>query len=176
MDIRRARWLLIDCVVVAALAGCGGDESDSPGPQTVQSVRLPCVGRNVFTGFPVNVYEISDSFLNSAVAYANWDAYGNPYIAYGPRYYQLQSSLLRQFMQLHECAHHQSAGGDEIMANCMALVTLRRNALSANQESAIAQWHITYDSIYGPIGAQYGGSGAAFWQLTLQCAGPRGVG
>lgn len=127
-----------------------------------------CVGRHGVTGQPVQVYEAAGPTMGNAYAIANWAPNGWPSITYGPRFFALPP-LQREFIKFHECAHVSVPTMDEIQANCIALVEMRRRGLSAQQEQQIAQWTASE----GVVGFQYGGSGANFWLYTVQCAGSR---
>lgn len=131
-------------------------------------VNAQCIGRDGFTGQPAQVYETPGPTMGNAYAISNWAPNGQPVITYGPRFFLL-SPLLREFVKFHECAHLSVPTPDEIQANCISLTEMRRRGLSLQQEMQIGHWIATE----GSIGLQYGGTGATFWQLTLQCAGPR---
>ncbi len=131
------------------------------------AVGAQCVGRNAYNGLPQPAIITQGMTPGNAFAFTSFYPNGQPGILLGPRYFQL-APILRRFTDIHECAHANGAI-DEVQANCIALQTMRSQGLSAANENVIAQWHIGY----GPIGQQYGGTGANFWQYTLQCAGPR---
>jgi hypothetical protein len=101
-------------------------------------------------------------------AHAGWDPDGWPVIIYGPTYFHLPQSM-QQLTAIHECMHISVPTSNEFEANCRALLVMRERGLSAQEESYIAQFHINI----GPLPPRYGGSGKAFWQGTIQCAGPR---
>ncbi len=93
-------------------------------------------------------------------AHASWDPDGWPAITYGQAYFQLPP-LMQVFTSAHECGHLAARTSNEFLANCFALENL---PLSRQDKLFIAQFHMNI----GPLGPQYGGSGAAFWQLTMQ--------
>lgn len=71
----------------------------------------------------------------------------------------------------HECSHAQLPTSNEIMANCRAVNIMRQEGLlDASKEQALAVFHQNL----GPLPPQYGGSGAAFWQATMQCVNAGG--
>lgn len=127
-----------------------------------------CVGKNRFSGVTSVPTERSGATTDHAYAAIYFDpVHGHATIIYGERYQQT-APLFQAFIRRHECQH---ANGvlDEIMANCGALVQMRALGLTLEQESRIAAWH----AAEGSIDARYGGSGARFWQRTLDCAGAR---
>ena len=70
--------------------------------------------------------------------------------------------LMQVFTQHHECGHITLTTSNEFHANCYALQQLLNSGASANDIIFIRNFHYSV----GPIGPQYGGSGAAFWQNT----------
>ena len=129
---------------------------------------LQCVGRNRFSGV-VNV-AVEKQGENVSWSYAAFfvdPVLGTPTIVYGPRYLEI-GPLMQAFIRRHECQH---ANGvvDEIAANCAALVQMRALGLTAQQEAYLERWHLAE----GRLDPQYGGSGAAFWERTVRCAGTR---
>lgn len=127
-----------------------------------------CNSFNINTNHPQIANEISGNPPGNSIAFATWDGFGNPTIIYSLRYYQL-APLMKQFVWLHECAHLSIPTSDEIQANCTALLQLRDMGLTHHDEQLIANWTMSA----GPVGMQYGGTGEAFWALTLNCAGSR---
>ena len=99
-------------------------------------------------------------------AHSSWDMDGWPAITYGPPFFRLPP-IMQEFTKFHECAHLAEQTTDEFQANCSALRAMRSRGLSQQQENFIANFHRNI----GPIGPQYGGSGVAFWQGTLQACG-----
>jgi hypothetical protein len=162
-------------IISASLGSCGGGSDSSFAPigsgrgfsGSAQSTQ--CVGRNFYTGLPTVAVEQSQAVtVGNSYAITYFDPIsGIPVITYGPRFYQLHP-LLQVFSKFHECQH---ANGivSEVAANCRALIQMRNLGLSREEENIIAQWHIAE----GVIGAQYGGTGAALWSETVQCAGTR---
>ena len=104
-------------------------------------------------------------------AHASWDPDGWPAITYGPMFYQLPDTM-QKLTRLHECAHLTIPTMDEFAANCAALRVMRREGLSPAEEQYIGQFHMNI----GVLPPQYGGSGLAFWNGTMQLCGPRGRG
>lgn len=103
-------------------------------------------------------------------AHAGWDPDGWPAITYGPMFFQLPP-LMQELTKIHECMHISVPTMNEIDANCRALILMRQRGLSSGDESFIAQYHMLPELQNLP--PQYGGSGWAFWNGTIQCAGPR---
>lgn len=100
-------------------------------------------------------------------AHAGWDPDGWPAITYGPAFFQLPP-IMQRFTVLHECAHLVERTSNEFVANCRALMIMRQQGLTLEDENYIAQFH----GQIGPLGPQYGGSGAAFWAGTMRiCRG-----
>jgi hypothetical protein len=117
-----------------------------------------CRARHLFTGQEVFVRQrVGPSFF---WAHSGWDPDGWPAITYGPTYFQLPS-LMQIFTSYHECGHLVLKTTNEFAANCYALET---GPFDDDNKDDIA----TYHKSIGPIGPQYGGSGAAFWALTVQ--------
>ena len=96
-------------------------------------------------------------------AHVSMDPDGWPAITYGPTFFQLHP-IMQRLTVLHECAHLVERTSNEFLANCKALDIMRQQGLSSEEEKFIAQFHMQI----GPLGSQYGGSGAAFWAGTLQ--------
>jgi hypothetical protein len=160
---------------IPSLNGGAGAASREPANRSRERGSSPddvtCRARSAFNGQPVPAREQAGS-TGGAYAVSNWIG-GWPVITYGPRFSSL-SPLEQRFTRIHECAHLSIPTTSEIVANCTALRTLRGRGLSEEQERQIARWH----KAEGSVGPQYcngdiGCTGAAFWELTLQCAGPR---
>ena len=85
-----------------------------------------------------------------------------PTIIYGAIFYQLPH-FMQVFTSDHECGH---ANGyiDEFSANCYALGQVAQKGGDVQTVMMIRQFHYGV----GPIGDQYGGTGARYWQLTYQ--------
>lgn len=95
-------------------------------------------------------------------AHSSYDPDGWPSITYSPMFFQLPQ-IMQHMTILHECAHLVEQTANEFVANCKALSIMRQQGLSRAEEEYIGQFHIQI----GPLGPQYGGSGAAFWAGTL---------
>lgn len=129
-----------------------------------QAAAQSCVARHA-NGSMVPVRERAGPSM--FWAHASMDPDGWPAITYGPPYFQLPP-IMQRLTVLHECAHLVERTSNEFFANCKALSIMRQQGLSAEDEQYIAQFHIQI----GPLGPQYGGSGAAFWAGTQQmCQG-----
>lgn len=133
------------------------------------SVQAQCMARHLATGQIVQVIE-TPGLISSFRAFATHLPDGQPIIYYGQNYTVL-SPLMKTFVSLHECAHLVEATSNEFYANCRALQIMRQRGLTPQDEQLIAQSH--YNDGYLP--RQYGGSGAAFWNRTIACAGPAQV-
>lgn len=135
---------------------------------TLSGANAQCIGKHFITGAPVTVAESSGFTPGNAYAVSNWNGMGWPYTIYGPRF-SLLGRLEQEFTRIHECAHLSIPTVDEVRANCAALREMRNRGLSEEEEAELAAWVRSE----GQIGLQYGGTGTAFWDATLMCAGPR---
>jgi hypothetical protein len=127
--------------------------------------QFQCVGRNRFSGLAnVPVEKHGENVSWDYAAFFTDPVHGTPIIVYGPRFREV-SPLMQAFIRRHECQH---ANGvvDEITANCLALRQMRVQGLTPPQEAELARWHLAQ----GRLDPQYGSSGVAFWERTLQCA------
>lgn len=134
----------------------------------LDGANAQCIGRHLITGAPVTVAESSGHTQGNAYAVSGWNGMGWPYTIYGPRF-GLLGRLEQEFTRIHECAHLSIPTVDEVQANCAALREMRNRGLSADEEAELAAWVRSE----GLIGFQYLGTGTAFWDATLMCAGPR---
>lgn len=116
-----------------------------------------CYAPHPYTGQRVVVRERNGWTPFWAQATVDYD--GWPVITYSPTFYRLPD-LMQRFTVLHECGHH-NVGPDEFAANCAALQAGR---FSSREVRAIADYHRSV----GPLGPQYGGSGANFWARTIR--------
>jgi len=130
------------------------------------SASATCFGRHGITGQMVQAVEVGGQTIGNAYATSNWMPNGWPIITYGPRFFLLDP-LLQSFVKIHECAHLSIPTSDEIRANCTALKSMRHHGLSDDEEDEIANWTRSE----GLIDLRYGGTGEAFWNATLACAG-----
>ena len=172
--LARPRPALLLAVLVSALVAraSAGDRDEASTTSSLLDVANPghfqCVGRNRFSGAASVPTERSGVITGRAYAEFYIDpVQGRALIVYGERYQQI-APLFQAFIRRHECQHANGVQ-DEITANCGALVQMRALGLTAEQETQIAQWHVAE----GSIDPRYGGTGARFWQLTLDCAGAR---
>jgi hypothetical protein len=160
------RLLLAAGLALAAAPATASAASAGPRPDDVSNPEhFRCVGRNRYSG-AINIPEEKQS-ETGAWSYAVMlvdPVLGKPIIIYGPRFREV-SPLMQAFIRRHECQH---ANGvvDEIAANCVALVQMRAQGLTPEQEAQLERWHLNE----GRLDPQYGGSGAAFWERTLRCA------
>jgi hypothetical protein len=117
-----------------------------------------CVAPLATTGQPVRVRDHVGP--SGFTAYASYDPDGWPAITYAPSYFTLPPTV-QTFLSLHECGHLVLHTTNEFLANCYAVAQGNWNE---NQLALIARSHLTV----GQLPAQYGGSGAAFWEGTKQ--------
>ncbi len=169
---KRTRWGRIGQfhapVLVLALLGLHAPTFAADNRDAGNAAFLQCVGKSRFSGAAVVATETYGDPTGRAYAATLFDpVQGTPLIVYGPRY-RNTAPLLRAFIRHHECQHANGVQ-DEIAANCAALVQMRALGLTTDEEGQIARWHIAE----GTIDPRYGGSGAAFWERTLRCAGTR---
>lgn len=78
---------------------------------------------------------------------------------------------MQELTKIHECMHVSVPTMDEVDASCRALIIMRQRGLSHREENFIAEYHMRPELQNLP--PQYLGSGWAFWNATIQCAGPR---
>ena len=75
-----------------------------------------------------------------------------------------------RYVYYHECAHLSVPTWNEIEANCVGLLNMRKNNdISRREETVLRRVH--YALKYLP--PQYGGTGKILWDATMRCAGPR---
>ncbi len=127
-----------------------------------------CMAPHAMTKQIVQAYEAPGP--SQFWAHAAWNQAGWPTITYGPLFFQLPP-LMQEFTKIHECMHLSIPTGNEFLANCKALLHMRQAGLTIDQENYIRDYH--HLPTLQILGMQYGGSGAAFWQQTMMCAGPR---
>ena len=128
-----------------------------------------CTAPNLYSGQAQKVaqYPMPDQEY-PVWAISNYDGYGNPYIVFGASFFRLPE-IMRAFTFMHECAHLVSKSPNEVAANCLALKVAREQGLTKEVEDEIARFHFGL----GLLPPQFGGSGKAYWEATLNCAGPR---
>ena len=170
----RLRLTLSLVVLVSALAARAsvGDPDETGtmiGATEITSTGdFQCVGKNHFSGAASVPIERSGVTTDRAYAVLYIDPlHGHSIIIYGERYLRI-APLFQAFIRRHECQHANGVR-DEIMANCGALAQMRALGLTVAQERQIAQWH----AAEGTLDPRYGGTGARFWQRTLECTGDR---
>ncbi len=135
----------------------------------IVSAAPECTAPNLYTGQPQQgaQYPMPDQEY-PVWAISNYDGFGNPYIVYGASFFRLPE-IMRAFTFMHECSHLVNKSPSEVAANCLALKVAREQGLSAEVEAEIAKFHYGL----GLMPAQFGGSGKAYWDATVDCAGPR---
>jgi hypothetical protein len=115
----------------------------------------PCVGRALNGNSMPAMQMVGPS---NFWAQTSWPG-GIPTITYSQPYFQLPP-LMQKFTSLHECGHASTQNLNEFAANCYAL---QKGHFTKAEVAQIAAFH----QGVGPIGPQYGGSGAAFWAGTV---------
>jgi hypothetical protein len=129
-----------------------------------------CMGVNQMTGQSVFVPGVNGQLLVGNPARARWDPSGAPYIIFDPVQIAAKPPYERKFIFFHECAHVAIPTLDEVAANCRALIEVRsRGLLSPAEEQGLE----AATRALGPLQPIYLGSGTAFWNATVACAGPR---
>ncbi len=103
--------------------------------------------------------------------YSNWNfATGRPFIYLNHTILSKYPPIVTRFVFYHECAHLTVWTHDEITANCVALKTIRAAGdLSLRDEAKLREHHYGL----GVLDVSLGGSGRAFWDATVRCAGAR---
>jgi hypothetical protein len=97
-------------------------------------------------------------------AMAQWLPNGVALISYSPGFYALNRTMQR-FTQHHECGHLSIPTSNEFEANCFAIEKMdEEGALTEGAKRMIRQTHCSI----GALGPQYGGSGRAFWNGTVE--------
>lgn len=145
-------------LLAASTLALAGDPPQPP----VQTNGIPnaqmCYGLHRRTGQRVPVRHIVGN-AGGYRAYATADNSGYPIIIYSDLYFGV-SNTSQRFTAFHECGHHEWATSNEIAANCYAL-----NAMNPTR----AQLDHLRDEMYAipVLEPQYGGSGRAFWDLTM---------
>lgn len=103
-------------------------------------------------------------------AYSDWDPSGRPFIWLNYTKLSEFPPIVTRFTFYHECAHLIMRTSDEIIANCAGLERMRAAGdLSLRDEATIRENH--YDM--GALDIRYRGSGKAYWNATIRCAGAR---
>jgi hypothetical protein len=79
---------------------------------------------------------------------------------------QQHQVMIAEFIFFHECAHARLPTTDEVLANCEATKEmLFLGEMSTSDLTFMGAFHVAQ----GPLAAIYHGSGATFWQLTMNC-------
>ncbi len=129
------------------------------------------IAREVWIGRDTTGDRLPD--LGGAAALVLADKDGWPVIYFDRaimRSMQITDPHLIDFIFYHECAHATSPHLDEFAANCEAFLELERQGLMTElKERALGFTH--RKSRYLP--ARYGGSGAVFWEKTMNCVEAR---
>jgi len=113
--------------------------------------------------------EDRDPELCRAVAVMRINDQGWPTIIFDGEAYKRTgkgASAIWDFVYFHECAHAQHPELGEIEANCSAYQEMaKRGLMNYHRMKEIEAMHFGILS----LPEEYGGSGAKFWNLTLQC-------
>ena len=119
-----------------------------------------------------NAYENSDDRhpeLGRAVAVMRLSADGWPTIIIDAEAHKRTSKgtpAIWDFVYFHECAHAQQPNLSEIEANCASYKELeRRGLMNFHRMKELETIHLSMPI----LPEEYGGSGAMFWNKTLQC-------
>jgi hypothetical protein len=123
------------------------------GPPTIPFAQT-CMAWNM-AGQPVPVQHVVAPLTN---VWAVANPMPVPTITYGPMYFSLPP-LVQRLTARHECAHLAVPTTNEIQATCAALYEIQFNA---DQKHYL---RVFFDQL-GPVGPQYGGTGAAYWDLV----------
>jgi hypothetical protein len=102
--------------------------------------------------------------------YATYNQSGLPFILFNISRLSQYPAIVTRFTYYHECAHLQIPTSNEIDANCTALRNMRANGDLTAREEELVEMATRSTGILAP---QYGGSGDAFWDATIACAGER---
>ena len=126
------------------------------------AARAECFAPHQFTGEIVPAREVGGltGLFEAAASYA---ANGDPVITYSPAFAK-DPPALQEFIRMRECARLFLRSADELMANCFALVQVRKRGLPPQSEALIAK----YQLVNGPL--QNGRSNLAFWGQIVACA------
>jgi hypothetical protein len=119
---------------------------------------LPCTTGRALDGSPVITRQVVG--FSQAWAQTSWQG-GFPIITYGEMYFRLPP-LIQRFTSIHECGHASTGNPNEFAANCFAL---KHGGFS---DSDIQEIGVFYESLPGNYPPQYGGSGRAFWEGTVE--------
>ena len=139
-----------------------------------QKIDVPIVKENDLRSFGYSEYIPYN-------AYSNWDRRrtSRPFIYLNYTNLSKYPPIVTRFVFYHECGHlcanppHCTVWThDEIMANCVALKTIRAAGdLSLEDEATLREYHYRMGDLDKSLGA--GDSGKAFWDATVRCAGAR---
>jgi hypothetical protein len=155
-------------IVVTLIAFASAADAQSPTYTDPDGTVIACTARRP-NGTLVPVAGVNGN-AGGYAAFATFDAMGNPIIIFDVTQLLAEPAHYRKFVVYHECAHHSPLTlhpMPEIAANCSSLIFMRQQlGLPGALENDIGVRTIAK----GQLQQQYGGSGAAFWNLTLQCA------
>lgn len=125
-----------------------------------------CYAAHERTGEIVAVIGIKD-YANGYYGFSTYNDAGWPVIILDADRLSRQPQIISRFTYYHECAHLSAPTPDEVMANCIALKTMRQNGdLSQDEEGVIANFVTSFDKLQD----EYLGNGKNYWAATLKCA------
>jgi hypothetical protein len=128
---------------------------------------LTCTAAHAQTGEIVPVIGVN-GYAGGHWGLATYRGDGWPVMIFDVSQLMNMPPIMTRFTYYHECAHLAVPTWDEVRANCIGLNNMRlAGHISKSEEQIVAQ--IT--SAVGPLPQKYGGSGLAFWEATVQCAG-----
>jgi hypothetical protein len=126
--------------------------------QTIPNT-VNCTTAVAANGMPAMIVRIKGPV--PAWAMTDWMPNGLPRITYGSMYFDLPP-LIQRFTSWHECGHASTRDPNEFAANCFAL---EHGGFSRAEVEQIGDF---YTNLLGVFPPQYGGSGPAFWQGTVE--------
>ena len=98
---------------------------------------------------------------------AIYDGAGWPIIVFNRFELGRYPPVVELFAYHHECAHLTLPTTDEVLANCEGLLAMRRSGdITPALEATLRDTHYSFTE----LDLQYGGSGRAFWDATVECA------
>ncbi len=156
------------CVALAYLFILPGVVTAQPPTYSEPSgLSLTCYAPHAATGQVVPVRGMNGN-AGGFWGFATYDHSGWPTIIFDVAQLIRLPFIVTRFTYYHECAHLTIPTKDEVVANCVGLKNMRRAGhIDRQGEATIGR--VMNSLPYLP--PQYGGSGGAYWQATLQCAG-----
>ena len=127
-----------------------------------------CYAPHAKNGKRVPVYGMN-GYAAGFWAIATYNNEGWPMIVFDVSKLRALPMVAIRYTYYHECAHLSLPTRDEIRANCVGLINMRKNNDILPREEAILR-EVHYSLNVLP--RQYGGNGRVFWDATIKCAGP----